>query len=214
MIHGIKCTLNFHLDWVVIKLDMANVFNLVLRRIIFQNLHAACGDIIQFIPCFHAFYAFESPLFYSHHNHENEVTIIPSAMGTHQGGILGGALFVIVRFRALHSTTSHFPFCLFSFITNDTYIIGPPLIVSFAYEHFQNQLYKIGLIIKPKNCATWSPFGMLLNFDTPSLFNIPSKGIKVFGVPLGASSFISFFIKDVLLEDVWHVDIFLRMGDV
>jgi hypothetical protein len=46
------------------------------------------------------------------------------------------------------------------------------------------------------------------------LFNTPSEGIKVLGVPLGTSSFTSFFIKDVLLDDVWHVDLFLIMGDV
>jgi hypothetical protein len=28
-----------------------------------------------------AFYVFESPLFYRHHNHKGDVTIIPSAMG-------------------------------------------------------------------------------------------------------------------------------------
>jgi hypothetical protein len=33
------------------------------------------------------------------------------------------------------------------------------------------------------------------------------------GVPLGTSSFTSFFIKDVLLEDVRHVDLFPKMGD-
>ncbi len=35
-----------------------------------------------------------NPLFYSHHNREGDVTIIPSAMGTHQSDPLGGALFV------------------------------------------------------------------------------------------------------------------------
>jgi hypothetical protein len=55
---------------------------------------------------------------------------------------------------------------------------------------------------------------MLPNFDTPSLFNTPLEGIKVLGVPLGTSSFTSFFIKDVLLKDVWHVDLFTKMDDV
>jgi hypothetical protein len=37
---------------------------------------------MQFIPFVRAFYAFESPLFYNHCNHENNVTIILFAMGT------------------------------------------------------------------------------------------------------------------------------------
>jgi hypothetical protein len=37
---------------------------------------------MRFIPFVRAFYAFESPLFYNHHNRENDVTIIPFAMGS------------------------------------------------------------------------------------------------------------------------------------
>jgi hypothetical protein len=43
---------------------------------------------------------------------------------------------ILTHFRVLRSITSHFPSCLFPSIANDTHIIGPPLIVSFAYEHF------------------------------------------------------------------------------
>jgi hypothetical protein len=47
------------------------------------------------MPFVRAFYAFESPMFYSHHNREGDVTIIPFAMGTHQGDPLRGSLFVL-----------------------------------------------------------------------------------------------------------------------
>jgi hypothetical protein len=40
------------------------------KEVIFQELHAASGDIIQLISFVHAFYAFESLLFYNHYNHE------------------------------------------------------------------------------------------------------------------------------------------------
>jgi hypothetical protein len=106
------------------------------RGVIFQELRAACWDIIQFILFVHAFYAFESPLFYSHYNCEGDVIIIPFVMGIHQSDPLGEALFTLAHFRALHSTTNHFPSYLFPSIINDTHIIGPPLIVSSAYEHF------------------------------------------------------------------------------
>jgi hypothetical protein len=48
----------------------------------------------------------------------------------------GGALSVLAHFKALCCIASHFPFCLFPFIIDDTHIIGPPLIVSSTYEHF------------------------------------------------------------------------------
>ncbi len=75
VIHGIKCTLNLHPDW-VLQLDVANTFNLVSRRVIFQDFCATSKDIIQLIPFVYAFYAFDSPLFYNHHNRESDVTII------------------------------------------------------------------------------------------------------------------------------------------
>jgi hypothetical protein len=62
-------------------MDMANAFNLVSRGVIFQELCASSGDIIQLIPFVHTFYALESFVFYNHHNRESDVIIIPFAMG-------------------------------------------------------------------------------------------------------------------------------------
>jgi hypothetical protein len=75
-------------------------------------------------------------LFYNHHNRDGDVTIIPSAMGTHEGDPFGGALFVLTHRKALLFTTSHFLFCLFPSIAINIHIIGPFSIVSFTYEHF------------------------------------------------------------------------------
>jgi hypothetical protein len=149
----------------------------MLRGVIFQELCAIGGDIIQFIPFVRAIYAFEFPLFYNHHNCEDDVTIIPSTMGTYHGAPWGGALFVVGNFRALSSIASHFPFYLFLSIANDTHIIGPPSIVSFAYEHFQIELCVIGLSIQPLKCIGWSPFSLPPNFNTLIQFTNPSKGI-------------------------------------
>ncbi len=102
---------------------------------------------MQLIPFIRAFYAFESFLFYSHRNHEGDVTIIPFAMGTRQNDPLGRALYALTHFRALHSITSHFPSCLFPSIVDDTHIIGHPSIISCVYEHFQTKLCVINLSI-------------------------------------------------------------------
>ncbi len=63
--------------------------------------------------------------------------------------------------------------------------------------------------IQFQKCVTWSPSSLPLHFNTPS-----SKEIRIFGVPMGTSSFTSFFIKYFLLNDVQHVDILLKLGDV
>jgi hypothetical protein len=93
-------------------------------------------------------------MFYSHYNCKNNGTIIPSAMGTHQSEgsgfrvYLGGALFVLAHFRALHFLVNHFPSCFFPSIVDDIHIINPPSIVSSTYEHFQTKLHVIGLFIQ------------------------------------------------------------------
>ncbi len=115
---------------------MANAFNSLSRRVIFQKFRVASGDIIHIIPFVRAIYAFESSLFYNHLNCEGNVTIIPFAMGTYQGDPLGRALFVLAHFRALCSTTDYLSSCLFPSIMDDIHIIRPPLIVSSTYEQF------------------------------------------------------------------------------
>jgi len=181
---------------------MANAFNSVSKGVIFQKFHATNGDIIQLILFFWALYAFESPLFYNHHNHESDVTMIPSTMGTHQSDLLWGSLFVLTHFRALHSITNCFPSCLFPSIANNMCIINPLTIMSSVYEHFQTELYAMGLFIQPHKCVTWSPFNLLLYFNTPSQFTTPSEGIRVWEVPLDTPSFTSSVIKYALLKYV------------
>jgi hypothetical protein len=71
------------------------------KGVIFLKLRLASGNIIQLILIVHAFYAFEYPMFFSHHNHENNITIIPYTMGTHQSNPLGGALFALTHLKVL-----------------------------------------------------------------------------------------------------------------
>ncbi len=186
----------------------------MLRKVIFQEFHVIGGDIIQLIPFICAFYAFESFMFYSHCNCKGDVTIIPSTMGTHQGDLLRRALFDLTHFRALHSIVNHFPSCLFPSIIDDTHIISPLSIISSTYEHFYIEFYVIGLSIQPQRCVTSPPSSLPPNFNIPSLFTTPFEKIRVLGVSLGTLTFTSSFIKYALLEDVRHVDLLLKMGDV
>jgi hypothetical protein len=137
-----------HPNWVVFQLHVANTFNLMSKGVIFQERRVVGGNIIQFIPFVCAFYAFESPLFYNHHNCEGNIIIIPSIMGTWQGGPLGGALFILAHLRALCSIANHFRSYVFPSIADDSHIIGPPSTVSFPYEHFQTKLCAIDLSIQ------------------------------------------------------------------
>jgi hypothetical protein len=104
------------------------------RRVIFQELHVAGGNIMQLIPFVRAF---EFPLFYSHHNYESDVTIIHFVMGTQQGDPLGGTLFTLAHFKALHFITNHFLYCLFPSNVDDIHIIGP-----FLLYHLHMNIFK------------------------------------------------------------------------
>jgi hypothetical protein len=73
----------------------------VSKGVIFQELLVAGGNIIQLFPFVCALYAFDFPMFHNHHNHENNVTIIPSTMETHQGDLLGKTLLALAHFKAL-----------------------------------------------------------------------------------------------------------------
>jgi hypothetical protein len=123
---------------------------------------------MQFTTFICAFYAFEFPLFYNHHNREINVIVILFAMRTCQGDPLGRALFALTHFKALRFIASDFPSCLFLSIIDDIHIIGPFFTISFAYEHFQTKLHAIGLSIQLHKCVAWSPSSLLPNFNTPS----------------------------------------------
>jgi hypothetical protein len=116
------------------------------------------------------------------------------------GGGGGGKLFALAHFKALHSIISHFPFYLFPSIVDNIHIIDPLSIVSFAYEHFQTKLHEIDLSIQPQKCVAWSPFGLPLDFNTPSQFTTSSEGIRILGVLLGIVTFTSSFTKKTLQE--------------
>ncbi len=101
-------------------------------------------------------------------------------MGICQGDPLGGVIFFLAHFKVLYFIANCFLFCLFPSIANDTHIIGPPLILSSTYEHFK--LNFVWYFIQPLKCVTWSPSGLLLDFNTPSQFTTHQRVLKTWGL--------------------------------
>jgi hypothetical protein len=85
---------------------------------------------------------------------------------------MGRALFGLTHFRALHSIASHFPFCLFPSIPDDTHIIAPLFIVLSAYEHFKTEFNVISHPIQPHECVAYPPSNLLSDL-TPHLSLTP-----------------------------------------
>ncbi len=80
IIHNITCTLDLHLDWIVLQLYVANAFCSMLRRVIFQELYAIGETSYNSSHLFVHSMHFESPMFYSHYSYENDGIVIPSAI--------------------------------------------------------------------------------------------------------------------------------------
>jgi hypothetical protein len=72
----------------------------------------------------------------------------------------------------------------------------------------------MGKLVQSCKCAIWSPFNLPLSFSPQTKFYTLENGIRVLGVPFGLFAFASFFIQEVLDEDVWHVQLFLPLKDV
>jgi hypothetical protein len=114
---------------------MANAFNLVSEGIIFQELHVVGGTSYNLFPLFVHFMHL-TILYFIITIIVKVMLIIPSTMGNHLDDPLGRALFILTHFRALDVIINCFPAYLFASNAYGIHIITPPLIVSFAYEHF------------------------------------------------------------------------------
>jgi hypothetical protein len=69
-------------------------------------------------------------------------------------------------------------------------------------------------MVPPYKCVVWSPLRLFSRFLPPSGFCIPVEGIRVLGVPSRSFSFVFFFLLEALNDDVQHVDVLLKLGDV
>jgi len=76
-----------------LQVDVTNEFSFVSHTLMFQKLHVFRGDIVQLLYFVHSFNAFELWFF-----NNNEVIIILSTMGTHQGNFFHGPLFSLTHF--------------------------------------------------------------------------------------------------------------------
>ncbi len=48
VVHNNQVALNVHLDWVVVQVDMVNIFNSISHNVIFQKLRVARGQLFLF----------------------------------------------------------------------------------------------------------------------------------------------------------------------
>ncbi|KAL2634830.1 hypothetical protein R1flu_006309 [Riccia fluitans] len=144
----------------LLHVDIQNAFNTISREALFHELRATTSSLDQLFPFVHSFYACRSPLYFSHRSHEDEVSLLSSESGTHQGDPLGGALFALAHLRALRTTASEHPLCLFPSLADDTHIVGPLEAIMPPFHTLEGHLSVVDLTVQPIKCAAWSPSGV------------------------------------------------------
>jgi hypothetical protein len=75
-------------------------------------------------------------MFFSHHSPHEELSIVLSFVGTHQGDQFIKPLFALAYFRALQTSFIVFPSCLFPSLVDDFHILGLTSLIPFVFYHF------------------------------------------------------------------------------
>lgn len=161
-----------------LQVDVTNEFNFVSHTLMFQKLHVVKGDIVRLLYFVHSFNVFELWYFYN-----NEVIIILSVMGTHQGNFFHEPLFGLTHFWTLQFAKVQFPIWLFPTIVDDIHIIGPPSIgcinIEFIFLKFN---YEIGLSIQHHKCELFCPHQAYLMISPFQLCLTPPPKTSNFGI--------------------------------
>ncbi|KAL2611673.1 hypothetical protein R1flu_023365 [Riccia fluitans] len=174
IIHGLRAILDLHPDWVVLQVDIQNMFNTISREALFCELRVATGSLDQLFPFVRSFYARRFPLYFSHYSREDEVTLFSSESSTRQGDSLGDALFALAHLRALRTTASKHPLCLFPSLVDDTHIVGSLEAVVPTFHTLEGHLSVVGLTVQPTKCAAWSPSRLSSSLSLPLGFSLSS----------------------------------------
>jgi hypothetical protein len=63
MVHGVKAVLDLHSEWMILHMDVQNVFNSIFQIVIFQELLSSTNTLDQLFSFVHQFYAHPFPLY-------------------------------------------------------------------------------------------------------------------------------------------------------
>jgi hypothetical protein len=152
VVHGIQTTSDAHFDWVLLHVNIANTFNTISHKAIFQELREMKGQLSQLFPFVHFFYGFKVPLFFNYHYSSRALSIIFSFMGICQGDPFVRVFFMLVHFHTLCCASWVSSLCLFPSLVDDTHIFDPTHVISLVSDHFVSHLASMGLIVQLCKC--------------------------------------------------------------
>jgi len=95
---GIQALFNLHPDWVVMQVNVDNIFNNIFRIVIFKNLCDVGGPLVNIVPFTRLFYGAHSYIYYQHGRHVEGVTKTKSSSSRKHGDPLRGHLFALAHY--------------------------------------------------------------------------------------------------------------------
>jgi len=175
MVHDIRATLDVHLNWVLLQMDVADTF-----------ISISCKAIFMWYKADYFYFSFLSIIFMPS-NCPFFLVII--TMG--KTCLLSFHLWAHIRLnRSLNLFLLSFIFwfynplfflflCVFlALLVDDIHILDLASLVPFDFDHSTSQLALMGLVVQPLKCSAWSPFGSPPNFS-------PFHGFCCFPITLG-----------------------------
>ena len=192
LVQQVQLLMEKYEDWILLKTDLKNAFNLVSRSHLLNQVLITFPDIYN-----HAalVYSDINPLIYLQRSH---LVILSSQDGVHQGDPLGPALFSIAMQLILEDLQSHNTEVTILAYLDDVYLLGSPDRVFHVFERLRSAFSDINLMIEEKKCEIYCSSSPLLSTISQST-SIPatSQGCRILGTPIGSSSYIIESCADV-----------------
>ena len=196
LLFGARLLLEWHPDWVILKLDLRNAYNEVKRARVLERL-AATERLRDLVPLFHAT-----------HKHNSRVVLaapglptadFTSAEGVQQGDGLSSGNFCV----AIHPEVCELDAALApvggcaKFDMDDGYAIGPAELVFPAVHQFAAAIEDLGLQLQVHKCQYYCPRGAAHVGDTVfprGCVRLPdgseAYGLLVGNVPVGDDAYV------------------------
>ena len=207
MIHGLRGCVEAHSnddDFVVLKIDLRNAFNLVSRQAFLDECTAHFPEVLPW-----ALWCYElHPVLW------HPLGLISSESGVQQGDPLGPLLFSLVLHRVVSAIASNCPELLFHmWYLDDGTMAGPKLAVLRALSIVQHLGPPNGLFVNTSKCELYS-IGDLSIFPS-EMKSSKDLNFEILGAPIGDFVFCAKYASQKhakaqgllhMLEDVGSVD--------
>ncbi|CAI7864476.1 unnamed protein product [Closterium sp. NIES-54] len=178
-IHTARTYLEVHQGAVALQIDLANAFNAVERRAVFEGLRNEALKAL--IPLVRLSYGAASSLFL---DHDFGAAPLQSARGVRQGDPLGPLLFAASIHPCLVDTAASHPQVVLLAYADDITLLGDATACTAAFVHLTSALAALGLVHNPGKCAAWSAAAIDPSSVPPGI-SIAEEGLQILGSPVG-----------------------------